>query len=133
MATAQREGGFYYTDRGVAVDANGQPIKGAPKPSPDTDPSKQPGAQGAVAADPMARLADLLQGKVPAPGAQQTAKAAASDEPAGAPELPVLTKLPRALKKLKSAEEVRAMQAKDDRAGAVEHYDARLAELEGEK
>lgn len=45
-------------------------------------------------------------------------------------ELPTLAKLERHLSKLETADEVRALQAQDDRAGAVPMYEARLAELE---
>jgi hypothetical protein len=46
MGKAKREGGLYYTAQGVGVDAEGRKVEGAPKLEPDTDPSKQPGAQG---------------------------------------------------------------------------------------
>lgn len=127
MATAQREGGFYYTDRGIAVDAEGKHIAGAPKPSPDTDPSKQPGAQGAVAADPMARLADLLAGKVPA-----TKGASKAAEPEEEVEPPTLAELPDHLAGLKTVADVKALQKGDKRVGAQKLYEARLAELSGD-
>lgn len=62
MATAKQEGGLYYVN-GVAVDAEGKKVEGAPKQAPDTDPSQQPGglvATGQVSADPIQRLADIL-------------------------------------------------------------------------
>jgi hypothetical protein len=123
---------------GVGVDSEGVPIEGAPKQPKNTDPSRQPGAQGAPS--PEERMAIAIAQAITNPKALAAKGASASDKAAEEPdgngegdiELPVLAKLPRALKKLKSVEEVRAMQAKDDRAGAVEHYDARLAELSGD-
>jgi len=70
--------------------------------------------------------------------------AAVRDDEAGAPtrrvqressdeiELPTLDKLERKLKRMKDAEEIRTMQSADDRKGAQELYEARLAELSGE-
>jgi len=46
-------------------------------------------------------------------------------------ELPTLDKLERKLKRITDSDEVKAMQAADDRKGAQELYEARLAELEG--
>lgn len=59
MATAKEPGGFYYTAAGVAVDAEGKEIKGAPKPEPDTPPEKQPGAIGSVNT-PEERMANAI-------------------------------------------------------------------------
>jgi hypothetical protein len=50
MGQAQREGGLYYV-RGIAVDAEGQKIEGAPKQPKDTPSSAQPGAAGALTAE----------------------------------------------------------------------------------
>lgn len=134
MATAQREGGFYRTDKGVAVDAEGKKIDGAPKPTPDTDPSKQPGGTGAPATGPVTtmRLDDeslrALGGKVPpAPKAQGTAKTDEDDEDKA---LPTIKDLPAAVAKLKSVDEVKALAKRDDRVSAEPIYDARIAELE---
>jgi hypothetical protein len=118
---------------GHAVDSEGASIPGAPKPPADTPREQQPTA---LATTPEERMAIAIAQAIANPKAVAAKGAKAEDadgDEQGDVELPVLTKLPRALKKLKSVEEVRAMQATDDRAGAVEHYDARIAELEGEK
>lgn len=46
MSESKRSGGLYYREDGTAVDAEGQPIDGAPKRPKDTHPSKQTGASG---------------------------------------------------------------------------------------
>lgn len=132
MATAKREGGLYYTEKGVAVDAEGREIKGAPKPSPDTPPEKQPGA---IATTPEERMglaiANALRGTTTAGSRERTARTESS-EPSAEDEgedLPKLADLPGHLAGLKTAEEVEALQKTDTRKGAVELYEARLAEL----
>lgn len=135
MAKAQRDGGFYYTDKGVAVDAEGKKIEGAPKPAPDTDPSKQPGATGALASGPVTtmRLDDdslrALGGKVPAaPKGEGTGSAKATEPDDEA--LPTIKDLKDHVAGLKTVEEVQALAKRDDRKSAEPIYDARIAELE---
>ena len=137
MAQAKREGGLYGTPQGVVVDAEGKKIEGAPKLEPDTDPSKQPGAAGGAPAGGVMtmRLDDeslrALGGKVPAVSkAQGTGSSGQTAEPE---ELPTIKDLPDAVAKLKTVAEVKAMAKRDERATAEKIYDARLAELEGEK
>jgi hypothetical protein len=132
MATAQREGGLYYTDKGQPVDAEGKPVKDAPKIGPDTDPSKQPGALGAQAADPLHRLAAILEGKsAPAvKGSGASGKAAAEDE---ADELPTVDELDSHLASMTTVEEVRALKRRDKRVTAAPKYEARIAELKAQE
>jgi hypothetical protein len=131
MGKAQRDGGLYYTDKGVAVDAEGKKIEDAPKQKPDTDPSKQPGAAGGAAPGTMTmRLDDdslrALGGKVPAkPKAEAETKSDDEEDDV----LPTIKDLPAAVAKLKSVEEVKAMAKRDDRVSAEPIYDARIAEL----
>lgn len=133
MAKAQREGGLYYTDKGVAVDAEGKKLEDAPKQLKDTDPSKQPGAAGGPTPVAMTmRLDDdslrALGGKVPA-----KPKAAATTETSDPNEdepLPTIKELPDAVSKMKTVEEVQAMAKRDERVSAAPIYDARIAELE---
>lgn len=60
----------------------------------------------------------------------QSASAAGSGDEGGEDKLPTLEQLPAALQKLTSVDEVIAMAEHDDRKGAVELYEARIAELE---
>lgn len=135
MSTAKREGGLYFVN-GKAVDANGEPVKGAPKQAPDTDPSKQPGALG-VAADPVTHLVNTLASALgAAPAAARSAPAAAPSAPDASDEddgsLPTVAELPEYLATIDSVEELEALRTQDPRKTAREHYDARIAELRGE-
>lgn len=125
MAEAKQAGGFYYVN-GVAVDAEGKEIEGAPKQDADTPPEKQPGAPGAPSADPFQRLADTITTALGGKSAGASASGSAGGEEAG---LPTLADLSDHIAKM-SASEVRALQRTDDRKGAVPIYEARLAELE---
>lgn len=144
MATAKRPGGLYYTAQGIAVDANGEAVKGAPKKTPDTDPSKQPGAPGALTSEERigVAIAQAITNPAGVIAKQQAAEAAAakgaameSTENTGdegdESELPTVADLPDHLAGLKTADEVRALQKSDERTTAQKHYEARLAELEG--
>lgn len=135
MAKAKREGGLYYTAQGVAVDAEGKKVEDAPKLAPDTDPSKQPGAQsGGVAPGTMTmRLDDdslrALGGKVP-PKAEGTDGGKTSEAEDDA--LPTIKDLKDHVAGLKTVEEVQALAKRDDRKSAEPIYDARIAEIESE-
>lgn len=137
MATAQREGGLYYVG-GKAVDAEGKEIPGAPKEQKDTPPDQQPGGSGAVAPvtaqDLVNALANAARGAAapakPAKAAAERAAAEGEDEPE---PLPTISDLPKAVSKLKTVDEVKAMQKRDERVSAEKIYDARIAELEAEK
>lgn len=131
MAKAQREGGLYYTDKGVAVDAEGKKLEDAPKQLKDTDPSKQPGAAGGPT--PGAMTMRLDDDSLRALGGKPAAKAAATSAPeeTGKDEpLPTIKELPDAVGKMKTVEEVQAMAKRDERVSAAPIYDARIAELE---
>ncbi|HTG26108.1 MAG TPA: hypothetical protein VK681_39285 [Reyranella sp.] len=133
MAKAKRDGGLYYIDE-TAVDAEGKAIADAPAKGPDTDPSKQPGALGAPSyADQVGlAIAGALKSAaagvtlVPAPPAPDAGSSGVSD----AKKYPTLADLPAAVADLPTAADVRAMQAGDNRTGAVAIYEARLAELD---
>jgi hypothetical protein len=91
---AHRRGGLYYTADGVAVDANGEVVQGAPKRAPNTDRSKQPGyidpnaPAGVAAPEGMvmvsaATLAALTAGRAPkAPKVKAAAESGSADAPA---------------------------------------------------
>jgi hypothetical protein len=127
MAKAQREGGLYYTDKGVAVDAEGKKIEGAPKQAPDTDPSKQPGAVGALTSEERLGVAIATAMKGGKPASTKESAIVAEDEP-----LPTIRDLPDHVAGLKTVAEVKAMAKRDDRVSAEPIYDARIAELEAE-
>jgi hypothetical protein len=135
MSTAKREGGLYYVN-GQAVDSEGRKVEGAPDQSPDTDPSKQPGAIGAAASDPIQRLADTLAAALAGKGASPARTGAPDGTGNGANDddvaLPTLAELPDHLAGLTTVEEVTALQKLDKRKGATSLYDARLSELEAE-
>lgn len=140
MAKALREGGLYYTEKGKAVDAEGNEVKDAPKQPKNTDPSKQPGALGA--ATPEERMGVAIAQAILNPkaavanaGVGQTSQEGNVDENESGQEqveLPTLADLPDHLQSLNSVEEVEKLQNSDDRKGAVSLYEARLAELRGE-
>ena len=148
MATAKMVDGVAVVAyvNGVAVDANGKPVQGAPKPPKDTDPSAQPGALGAATPEErMGRaIADALSGKTAKAekDARAARVAASDDEDSGEREprigqrpdaegLPTIANLGEHLAGLKSPAEVRALQKSDERKSAQAHYDARLVELKG--
>lgn len=126
MATAQREGGYYRTDKGKAVDAEGKEIEGAPKPTPDTDPSNQPGAQGALSSEERlgVAIAAAIKGEKPK-GAKDPVRATDDDD-----ALPTIKELAGHVAGLKTVAEVKAMAKRDDRVSAEPIYEARVAELE---
>ena len=131
MATAKREGGLYLNAQGVSVDAEGRKVEDAPKATPDTDPSKQPGAAGSGPAPGVMtmRLDDeslaALGGKVPKKAAAPAAKESEEDVP-----LPTIKDLADHVAGLKTVAEVKAMAKRDDRVSAEPIYEARIAELE---
>lgn len=124
MAKAQREGGLYYTDKGVAVDAEGKKLEDAPKQPKDTDPSKQPGAAGASTSEERLgiAIATALKG-----GKATSTKDSDTDDDA----LPPIKDLADHVAGLDKAE-VKAMAKRDERVSAEPIYKARLAELEAE-
>lgn len=124
MATAKQEGGLYYDAvRKIMVDAEAKEVKGAAKPGPDTSPDQQPGASGAPSADPIMRLAEILK-----PGSTTAAATATASAAATSVDEVTLADLPDHISKM-SADEVKALQKKDDRKGAVPIYEARLEEI----
>lgn len=126
MATATRPGGLYYV-RGVAVDANGEQIKGAPKQAPDTPRENQSSA--IPTGNPMEQLAQAITTAIKG----KPAKSAKSeeDETDVVDELPTLDEMEDHLAGL-DLDAVKALRKKDDRKGAVALYEARIAELEAE-
>ena len=127
MAKAQRDGGLYYTDKGVAVDAEGKKIEDAPKQPKDTDPSKQPGAVGALTSEERlgVAIATAMKGGAKAP------KAAADETDDENDSLPPVRDLANAISKMDAAE-VKSMAKRDERVSAEPIYKARLAEIEAE-
>ena len=132
MATAKEPGGAYYDSvRKIMVDAEGKELKGVAKPGPDTPADQQPGALSAPSSEE--RLATAIvtafRGGATAGAASGSAgeSASASDSSDGGEV--TLADLPDHISKM-SATEVKALQKKDDRKGAVPIYEARLAELE---
>jgi hypothetical protein len=130
MATAKMVNGKalvgYIGD--VGVDANGVAIDGAPKRPKDTPTEQQPHALAAASADPLQRLADILEGRK-APAVKRAAEA---EEPAGeevTDELPKIADLDAHLAGLTSVAEVKALQKRDERVSAEAKYKARIAEL----
>ena len=139
MAEAKRAGGLYYVNS-VAVDANGEPVKGAPKQPADTPPEEI--ARVAATKDPVQRLADTLD-RTFGGGAHAASMAAmrgpavvsSSEEETDSEEqegLPTLADLPDRLASMDDADEIKKMRRSDKRVGAKEHYKQRLAELSGE-
>ena len=123
MAKASREGGLYYTDKGVAVDAEGKKLEDAPDQPKDTDPSKQPGAAGALTSEERLGVAIVTALKG---GKASSTKDSDTDDAA----LPTIKELADHVAKLKTVAEVKAMAKRDDRVSAEPIYDARIAELE---
>lgn len=114
-----------------AVDSEGKVIEGAPKQSPDTDPSKQPHALAALNTEE--RSAAVLANAF----ATALRGAAANSEPADTETadtdaLPTIKDLPDAVAKLKTVAEVNAMAKRDERVSAEPIYDARIAEIEAQ-
>lgn len=118
-----------YVD-GVGVDSEGRAVKGAPKEPPVTDPSQQPHAMAALNSDE--RSAAILATAFAKALAGTGVASAPALPPAAPAELPTLAELPDHLAGLTSADAVRALQAQDERKGAVSMYEARLAELSGD-
>lgn len=132
MAKAKQEGGLYYTADGDPVDANGEPVEGAPKRAKNTDPSKQPGAPGAAnsQADVMGQA--IAKGLVEAQRAmREDDKGSSSRRDDADVELPTIAELPDAIAKL-SEIEVRGMMKRDERVTAEPIYQKRLDEIKGE-
>jgi hypothetical protein len=136
MSTAQVHDGHAIVAYigGKAVDSDGKEIEGAPKQPKDTDPSKQPHALAQL--NPEERSAAVLatafataMGKTPPKAATATADED-EDEDVDV-ELPRLDDLEKHLAKFKTADQVRALQARDERVGATRMYEARIAELGG--
>lgn len=121
MATAPREGGLYYVN-GVAVDANGKEIEGAPKQPKDTDPSQQPGAIGVQSPEEKlaAALATALKGGAP------------QEDDEDEEGTLTLAELPDHLATISDVAELKAMKRKEKRKGGKELIAARIAEIEGE-
>lgn len=119
MGEALREGGLYYIGD-KAVDAFGVEVKDAPKRPKDTPP---PPAGAALTQEE--RLAVAIATALKGGGPRKAAVAEVADE-----ELPTIADLPDYLAELETKGEVKAMQRRDERAGAVRHYEARLAELD---
>lgn len=130
MAKALREGGLYYTDKGVAVDAQGEKVKDAPKQPKDTDPSLQPGATGALTSEERlgVAIATAMKGGVKASKGQGTS--GQTPDPDEDETLPPIKDLAEHVSGLKTVEEVQALAKRDDRKSAEKIYDARIAELE---
>lgn len=127
-----------YNTKGQAIDSEGAVIEGAPKPPKDTPRDQQPGAAGAQTEAQRIAVAVALAMRDPDAflknsGVTMEPTDSTNGEPADESELPTLADLPDHLQTLTSADQVRALQATDERKGAVQHYDARLAELEGGK
>jgi hypothetical protein len=116
---------------GVAVDSEGREVEGAPKPTPDTDPSQQPHALAQLnteerSAQIMATaFASALNGS-PGKAAASASKSAVGEEE----ELPTLAELEAHIADM-DAKSVKAMQKKDERKGAEPIYEARLESLKG--
>jgi hypothetical protein len=126
MATAKMHGdqAIVAYVNGKAVDSEGAPIQGAPKQPADTDPSQQPGAPGSPSSNPIEQLAQVLAGKLG--GAGTSSQSAENVEV----EIPTLAVLPDVLAAMGTVEQVKALQAQDERKGAQKLYEDRIAELE---
>lgn len=156
MATAKREGGLYYkpigtTGKYVAVDAEGETIKDAPKRPADTDPSRQPAAGGMLSPEERVAVAVAKAMKDPdailarsgataaGSGASDTGGTSATDSTDEPDEtdsdeeegLPTLAEMPAYLASIDDVDELRSMRRQDKRKGAKDLYAARLDQLGG--
>lgn len=123
---------------GKAVDSEGRPIPGAPREPKSTPPEQQPGAvAGAISPEErmgvaIANALLVASGKKPVASTAATSTAVDredEDDEDEEEELPTLADLGGHLAKMKTVEEVEALQARDERKGAVSLYEARLEEL----
>lgn len=139
MAEAKRAGGLYYVN-GVAVNSEGEEIKGAPKQPKDTAPEEI--ARLAQSRDPVQRLAETLD-RTFGGGAHAAAMASISGKPKKAEEsdaeehdseeeegLPPLGEMENHLAGITDVDELKSMRRSDKRKGAKPLYAARLKALE---
>ena len=128
---ALRPGGLYYRTDGTPVDSENNVLEDAPKRAPDTPPHLQPGALGGPTPEQRIGLA-IAQAITDPKGVidAHTPKAPAGTEPVEETELPNVSDLQEHLASITSIDEVKALQAQDDRKTAQPLYDARIAELE---
>jgi hypothetical protein len=125
-----------YVD-GQAVDSDGKVIEGAPRQPKDTPREQQPAAGGVLAPEErvavaVARAMKDPDGVLSRAGALPTGSGeAASEVIDDDEELPTLADMPQYLASINNVDQVKALQAKDDRKGAQDLYDARIAELGG--
>jgi hypothetical protein len=135
MADAKKHDGqtLYYRADGVAVNADGQVIEGAPKRRKDTPPENQPGALGA--STPEERLAIAVARAVKNPDAVlANAGAATTGDEEGidseeSDELPTLADMPAHLETITDVDELKALKRQDTRKGGKELIQARIDAL----
>lgn len=127
MGEALREGGLYYV-RGVAVDAEGKKVEGAPKKPKDTPANQQPGAGGVLT--PEERQAILLskaiKGELVEPSTDD-------EESTDDGELPTVADLENHLAGIDDLDELKAMKRRDRRATAKPIYEKRIEELKAQE
>jgi hypothetical protein len=126
---------------GKAIDADGNVIKGAPKPTKDTDPSQQLGRANADSPEKalaleIARAALNPAAYVAAAQAAEAANAAAvaTDDDEGedteeSEDLPALAEMPEYLATMSDVDELRALKRQDKRKGGKALIQARIDAL----
>lgn len=148
MAKAKQAGGLYYV-AGVAVDANGDAVDGAPKRAKDTPTEHQPGSINSIISPEdrsslsIANALLMASGKKPMSmndflKARGDASVTTVDEDEddgksgdSSEKLPPIANLPDHLQTLTTVREVKAMQKRDERVSAQTIYEKRLEELQG--